>query len=189
MIEKEQAAAWLANHPEETGDGAYMAQAIVDLHDEVADLTTRLRLAEASVALLRADLAAPDDLHPTGRCRCGGEGRCGWCLMNAIREDRDAVRAELDTFAAFHRTKTDALALELRRLRAAEAPGTDDEALAPWESVGDEDRPIWRYWQAPGRAVLVSRGAGKWSHFDGKKWTYDYDLALDAMRAAVTGSV
>lgn len=33
----------------------------------------------------RIDLTPPDDLlHPDGRCRCGGEGTCAWCLAHCL---------------------------------------------------------------------------------------------------------
>lgn len=111
------------------------ARTVVALHDEVERLTNLLRLAEASVSLLRGDI--------------------------------DHAR------------------LELRRLRAAEAPGTDDEAVAPW--VWDEGRSEWVH---PG-------GPTVWRHC-GVAWAYETDsspgcechaFALDAMRAAVPGSV
>ena len=38
-----------------------------------------------------------DAMHPTGRCECGGEGRCAWCLMNQWRQratEADAGWAE-----------------------------------------------------------------------------------------------
>lgn len=30
------------------------------------------------------DLTALDPLHPTGRCTCGGDGACEWCLSHCI---------------------------------------------------------------------------------------------------------
>jgi hypothetical protein len=29
-----------------------------------------------------AEAESSDPLHPTGRCRCGGEGRCDWCTAH-----------------------------------------------------------------------------------------------------------
>jgi hypothetical protein len=37
---------------------------------------------DKSMRRIHALIIAPDILHPTGRCRCGGEGRCDWCLAN-----------------------------------------------------------------------------------------------------------
>lgn len=78
--------------------------------------------------------------------------------------------------------KADALALELRRLRAAEAPGTDDEALegTGWrwlmgEWQHQEDPPVWSH-----NGVWLTRIAGQIVRFS---------VAIDAMRAAVPGSV
>jgi len=110
---------------------------------EVADLTTRLRLAEASVALLRADM--------------------------------------------------DAQALELRRLRAAEAAGTDDAAFEGTGWAWDVD--AWVH--AGGRYVIETGFAAlKWGWADDNADdaacaddVRDFRLALDAMRAAVPGSL
>lgn len=33
-------------------------------------------------------------LHPCGYCRCGGEGVCQWCVMNAKREADEAAAEE-----------------------------------------------------------------------------------------------
>lgn len=33
-------------------------------------------------------------LHPCGYCRCGGEGVCDWCVMNAKREADEAAAEE-----------------------------------------------------------------------------------------------
>lgn len=73
--------------------------------------------------------------------------------------------------------------LELRRLRAAEAPGTDDAAF---EGTGWERHHEWhRGW--------VHRDARVYRHDDGL-WRVlghnrTFRFALDAMRAAVLGSV
>lgn len=102
----------------------------------------------------------------------------------ALYDERDALRAELDTFAAFHRGKTDALALDLRRLRAAEAPGTDDEAF---EGTG--------WWFSLGRQAWVHKsGAAAGRRYGLTGWSTEaanapFLFALDAMRAAVPGSV
>lgn len=48
-------------------------------------------------------------LHPCGYCRCGGQGECQWCRMNAKREEAEAA-AE-----ARHRE-----VLERRRARRSE---------------------------------------------------------------------
>src|SRR5512139_403655 len=40
------------------------------------------RSARAIMGELRAEdptFGMPSDIHPTGRCTCGGEGRCAWC--------------------------------------------------------------------------------------------------------------
>ena len=85
------------------------------------------------------------------------------------------------------RDEIDALALELRRLRAAEAPGSDDEALAPWVRYGAG----WAHIPS-GLTVVASRNG--WSTFvPGGAYVgaipADFPIALDAMRAAVPGSV
>ncbi len=38
---------------------------------------------------LYVDVPAVDPLHPTGRCTCAGEGRCGWCHAAIHRIDTD----------------------------------------------------------------------------------------------------
>lgn len=126
-----------------------LALTVVALHDEVSDLTTRLRLAEASVTMLRADLAT-----------------------------RDAMLAS-------ERDLNDKLETEIRRLRAAEAPGTDDGAVAPW---------VWRscpgqgyFWEHP-TGPRVARIWTGWSRSNAAGDGPSH-LALDAMRAAVPGSV
>lgn len=40
-----------------------------------------------AVAPLAGLTAEPDPLHPTGRCTCGGEGRCDWCKAHPDPED------------------------------------------------------------------------------------------------------
>lgn len=128
-----------------------------------------------------------------------------------LAAELDAAREEIEALKAERRSLMDGMAkgrelaeatqarlqearLELRRLRAAEAPGTDDGALegTGWRaslssSVG-WSRGIagpsivrvslgWEVLKAPpgGAYPLVSGGL--------------FDLALDAMRAAVPGSV
>lgn len=89
----------------------------------------------------------------------------------------------------------DALALELRRLRAAEAPGTDDEAFAGtgwiWRPAGwcHDDLDGW-VCQAPYR-VLANGEPIPWFivFAAAQSVPADFPLALDAMRAAVRGSV
>lgn len=191
---------------------------IAKLPATVDQTVNLLRLAEASVSLLRADLAStadkcdaarivlaelkpldhvewtwPDDFDdPVGdkpECICAA---CGssvsvergmeWSQGRDVCSDCAQMRSE--ALSAVTRDR-DAARLELRRLRAAEAPGTDDEAVAPWESVGDEDRPIWRYWWTPRLAVLVSRRPHGWAWFDGASWSdRGYIFAVDAMLAA-----
>jgi len=58
------------------------------------------------------DDARPDPLHPVGKCRCCGEGRCEWCravggddARAALAEAREAearLRDELAASQAFH---------------------------------------------------------------------------------------
>src|SRR5688572_11642491 len=46
-------------------------------------------------------IPVPDPLHPTGRCTCGGEGRCGWCKdidRRGSEEKLQAVRAVLERY-------------------------------------------------------------------------------------------
>lgn len=45
---------------------------------------------------MKAEVVAwlSDALHPTGRCTCGGEGRCAWCEMDRRRERREARQAQ-----------------------------------------------------------------------------------------------
>jgi hypothetical protein len=75
------------------------------------------------------------------------------------------------------------LAMELRRLRAAESPGTDDGAFegTGWHSHGLS-------WQHTEPRKMVERWNGAWVTFiDGHR--VEVIIALDAMRAAVPGSV
>jgi hypothetical protein len=45
-----------------------------------------------------------DELHPTGRCTCAGEGTCDWCLASRLRdpeawvEPQGAQIVELDEY-------------------------------------------------------------------------------------------
>lgn len=57
----------------------------------------------------RSDEVVSAALHPCGHCRCGGQGKCQWCRMNAKREAAEAA-AE-----ARHRE-----VLERRRARRSE---------------------------------------------------------------------
>lgn len=121
--------------------------------------TERLALSDAIVMGIVDRLCGPPDaadvddpLHPTGRCRCGGEGRCAWCLMTAIREERDALRAERDTLAI----ERDAFRLAARRTREVEAPGTDSASMAGtgWFPRTDEAR-AWERSVVIGGSVCV----------------------------------
>lgn len=100
---------------------------------------------------------------------------------------RDGLHKQCVT-AAEAMTERDVLALELRRLRAAEAPGTDDAAVAPWtpsiETVIGSPLPVWTH---PSGVGITAIWPGRWVTLDdrGGQWA----LALDAMRAAVPGSV
>lgn len=90
-------------------------RAVVDPKGEIQNLRS---LTDALLAELRGEGA--DGLHPTGRCRCSGEGRCLWCQRTQALIERDEAL------------------LELRRIRAAEAPGTDDAAFegTGWKASG-----------------------------------------------------
>ena len=169
-------AADLVKYNGATSDGypwaASLASSVVALHDEVERLNAEiaklpatvdqtvnlLRLAEASVSLLRADLAATQE-----------------------RADVDAEALRMAT-------------LELRRLRAAEAPGTDDEAFegTGWRSYPYPlDGATVRAWEhvKPGnrRGVCIIPTTDRWWVFI--EQSVSARLALDAMRAAVPGSV
>lgn len=52
-----------------------------------SNFETLVRLAEEA-SEFRAELAAimpaADPLHPTGRCRCAGEGTCRWCRARCL---------------------------------------------------------------------------------------------------------
>lgn len=107
-------------------------------------------------------------------------------LTNLLR----LAEASVSLLRADLATTTDeraAARLELRRLRAAETPGTDDEAL---EAMG------WR-WDGPERTwVHSSHGFITRQNYHVRPWLIENDpsiecprLALDAMRAAVPGSV
>lgn len=116
-----------------------------------------------------------DGLHPTGRCWCAGEGRCLWCQRTTALVELEEAR------------------LEIRRLRAAEAPGTDDEVFegTGWSSlIGGLE---WLY-EAGTRAVIVKRADHPTKDWAWESWekgvrTATDGLALDTMRAAVPGSV
>ena len=121
----------------------------------------------------------------------------------ALYDERDALRAELDTFTGFHRAKKaelaraidalsderDALALELRRLRAAEAPGTDDAAFegTGWTvHCGDS----WWHLNTGEYFTVEPHNKGGWRVMDHTDRAVSrFPIALDAMRAAVPGSV
>lgn len=114
-----------------------------------------LRLAEASVSLLRADLE---------QTTTAWAQECAESLRRA--DERDAAR------------------LELRRLRAAEAPGTDDAAF---EGTGWAFHPAG--WRHASGAVVLSHDA-QWRITGSAPHPHTiHDVALDAMRAAVPGSV
>lgn len=95
-----------------------------------------------------------------------------------------ALRADLDDKCSALTTAWDEnarLALELRRLRAAEAPGTDDEAFSGtgWDWLDG----AWVHVSGP---VVGMDEEGLWTSDDVAQRN---ELALDAMRAAVPGSV
>lgn len=60
-----------------------------------------------------------DPMHPDGKCRCAGEGRCDWCL----RQRQNAIAADLAIVASFAMRTNDAEVVDaLRRIdHAADA--------------------------------------------------------------------
>ena len=106
----------------------------------------------------------------------------------ALYDANETMRPSMELAARFM-LERDALALELRRLRAAEAPGTDDAAFegTGWDAmVGD-----WWLWERPDAPpVAVKRGADdKWEAWRLGVVVARSVLAFDLMRAAVPGSV
>lgn len=96
--------------------------------------------------------------------------------LNEVQHYRD--EAELAA-------ELDAARLELRRLRAAEAPGTDDEAFegTGWRAL---DGARW-VWMEGADSVALHRGARGWEAWRGGACVAGGPLAYDTMRAAVSG--
>lgn len=105
---------------------------------------------------------------------------------------RARMRAVLDAEASRERLRQttaelDAARLELRRIRAAEAPGTDDEAFegTGWRAQSPDG---WRIFAGMASIPVWRDGEGAWLCWDDSR-TVSHRFALDAMRAAVPGSV
>ena len=218
MITKEEAAAFIGEFADVAPHDPWLkyARTVVALYDErdaaleVRDVALveaddaahgeRVCKAERDAALIvlnelrpldRLEWTWPDDfdggyLAETPDIRCAA---CG-CLVTFDTSDGGSWRQGVDVcndcaamrsevLSAVTRDR-DRLALELRRLRAAEAPGTDDAAFegTGWARQAD-------FWTHSSGATVYNRGGG---------WRFGLDsrffrFALDAMRAAVPGSV
>lgn len=177
-----------------------------ELHDQLDDAPDFLDEMEASVELDKARARIDDAERERDRLladiadksqsltrawddNAGLEAEIAVLKANAAGA-LDAIRAMSESTAAYA-TKADALALELRRLREAET-GTDTEAFkgTGWTPHG---RGTWYHAETRttvrpfGSRYVIFRDANGW--WGGKQDPEEYDLALDAMRAAVPGSV
>lgn len=174
-------------------------RAIVDPKGEIQNLRS---LTDALLAELRGEGA--DGLHPTGRCRCAGEGRCLWCQRTQALIERDEARLEGERWMVSYMSQVtiqtalsverDEARLELRRIRAAEVPGSDDAAFEGTGWVVRGDDWLWTGTSADGpQAVQISHYAGYWYAHDALRaqsvGVPPQRLAFTLMRLVAPGSV
>ncbi len=69
---------------ESSGDGELRVFQVVEpFHRE--EYSPEAKSHFEKVVAMGSMLAPPiDELHPTGRCTCGGEGQCDWCMSHCI---------------------------------------------------------------------------------------------------------
>lgn len=76
----------------------YCPECVVEVLVENATLRQRAEEAEQE---LRGE-APVDTHHPTGRCRCYGEGRCLWCKRTEAEHERDAAQDALRRWSKWY---------------------------------------------------------------------------------------